>query len=228
MGHYSLTHNNTEDFLMTTSQIFILFANLNGQKLYWTGRAGEAWVSADRSEAFAVSWDEAHRKAELFNQASSLHSMTFEVEVVFQVGDRIRSWDFQPCEGRADRYVEGVFERISDDGRLVIRCAFDSTNMGREGQEILTPIVMFITDFDGRLAYAPDTDPDEDLANKLFAYAEEHYNDGFDTFVECGREYCREFVEGLTTWDEVLDMAKKIMSVVEERRADADYYAGQG
>ncbi len=212
---------------MTTSQIFILFANLNGQKLFWTGRAGEAWVSADRAEAFAVSWDEAHRKAELFNQASSLHSMTFEVEVIFQVGDRIRSWDFQPCEGRADRYVEGEFVRLSDDGRLVIRCEFDSTTLDRVGQEIFTPIVMFITDFDGRLAFATERQED-DLANRLLAYAEQHYDDGFDTFVECGLEYCQEFVEGVESWDEVLRLARLVMDVVDERRADADYYASQG
>ncbi len=212
---------------MTTSELFILFANLNGQTMFWTGRAGEAWVSTDRAEAFPVSWDEAHRKAEIFNKAAELHSMTFEVETIFQVGDRIRSWDFQPCEGRADRFVEGVIERIAGDGRLVVRCDFDSTGMNRVGQEVFTPIVMFITDFDGRLALAPEP-PAEDLAQRLLAYAEEHYDDGFDTFVECGLEYCQEFVDGLETWDDVLDMAKKIMSVVEERRADAAYYRSQG
>jgi hypothetical protein len=71
-------------------------------------------------------------------------------------------------------------------------------------------------------------DTADELAQRLLAYAEEHYDDGFDTFVECGLEYCREFVDGLETWDDVLDMAKKVMSVVAERRADADYYLSQG
>ena len=60
------------------SGAWILQANLNGQTLFWTGKAGEAWVSTDRSEAFAVSWDEAHRKAELFNGRVELTSMIFE------------------------------------------------------------------------------------------------------------------------------------------------------
>ena len=133
---------------------FILTTNLNGQTLFWTGRAGESWVSTDRSEAFAVSFEEAHRKAELFNQASSLHSMTFEAISLFQVGDRIRSFDFQPRPEIGDRFVEGVVERISNDGRLVIRVDFDSTDLGREGSETLTPFWMPILDWDGRLSFA--------------------------------------------------------------------------
>lgn len=66
-----------------------------------------------------------------------------------------------------------------------------------------------------------------ELAQKLHDYAEKHYNDGFDTFVECGLEYCEDFVGDFTTWDEVLDMAKTIMSVVAERRADAAHYLDQ-
>jgi len=130
---------------------FILTTNLNGQTLFWTGRAGETWVSTDRSEAFAVTFEEGHRKAELFNQASSLHSMTFEVVSIFQVGDRIRSFDFQPREEIGDRFVEGIIERISSDGRLVIRVDFDSTDMNRVGLETKTPFWMPITEWDGRL-----------------------------------------------------------------------------
>ncbi len=62
------------------------------------------------------------------------------------------------------------------------------------------------------------------LAQQLHDYAEDHYNDGFDTFVECGMEYCMDFVDDLKTWPEVLDMAKRIMSVVADRRADAASY----
>lgn len=62
------------------------------------------------------------------------------------------------------------------------------------------------------------------LADRLHAHASENYNDGWDTYVECGMEYCLEFVGDLTTWADVMDMAKKINSVTAERRADAAYY----
>jgi len=132
---------------------FILTTNLNGQEMFWTGRAGNdnEWISQDRSEAFAVSFDEAHRKAESFNEFSSLHSMTFEVVSIFQVGDKIRSFDFQPREEIGDRFVEGLIERISSDGRLVIRVDFDSTDMNRVGLETKTPVWMPITEWAGRL-----------------------------------------------------------------------------
>ena len=114
-------------------------------------RAGQAWVSTDRSEAFAVTFDEAHRKATANNEFTELHSMTFEVVSIFQVGDKIRSFDFQPREEIGDRFVEGIIERISSDGRLVIRVDFDSTDMKREGLETKTPFWMPITEWNGRL-----------------------------------------------------------------------------
>ena len=130
---------------------FILTANKNGETFFWTGRAGQAWVSTDRSEAFAVTFDEAHRKATANNEFTELHSMTFEVVSIFQVGDKIRSFDFQPREEIGDRFVEGIIERISNDGRLVIRVDFDSTDMNREGLETKTPFWMPITEWNGRL-----------------------------------------------------------------------------
>ena len=135
---------------------FILTTNKNGETFFWTGRAGNdnQWISTDRSEAFAVTFDEAHRKASSFNEFSPLHSMTFEVESVFQVGDRIRSFDFQPREDIGDRFVEGLIERISNDGRLVIRVDFDSTEMNRVGTETKTPFWMPITEWAGRLSFA--------------------------------------------------------------------------
>lgn len=128
---------------------FILQANRGGETVFWTGRAGQAWVSTDRSEAFEVSFEEAHRKAELFNQASSLHSLTFEAFSALIVGDKIRSWDHEPMEGRKDRFVEGTISGISDDGRFIVDVDFDST--GRDRAQIFTPIVLFISDFAERL-----------------------------------------------------------------------------
>jgi len=64
-----------------------------------------------------------------------------------------------------------------------------------------------------------------ELAAKLKAYAADHYEDGFDGFVECyDDEELAEFVGDLQTWDEVLDLAKSIVSVWEDRRADAAHY----
>jgi len=63
----------------------------------------------------------------------------------------------------------------------------------------------------------------ETLARKLHEYAKPRYNDGWDFFVECGIEYCREFCDGLETWPEVLAMAERIVDATEDQRADARY-----
>lgn len=57
---------------------FILTAYRNGQAVgVYTGKAGDAWVSAHASEAFAMGEGEASRKAELFNGRSVLTGLTF-------------------------------------------------------------------------------------------------------------------------------------------------------
>lgn len=49
--------------------------------LFYTGRAGDAWVSSDRAEAFAYSGKgEADRKVCCFNKMSRLHGHTFCIE----------------------------------------------------------------------------------------------------------------------------------------------------
>lgn len=49
--------------------------------MFYTGRAGDAWVSGDRSEAFVYAGrGEAGRKADGFNRMSRLHGHTFSVE----------------------------------------------------------------------------------------------------------------------------------------------------
>lgn len=37
----------------------------------------------------------------------------------FEVGDRIRAFDFEPCEGRPDRYIEGKILEVDRDGGAV-------------------------------------------------------------------------------------------------------------
>jgi len=51
--------------------------------LFYTGRAGDKWISADRAEAFSYEGKgEADRKACGFNRTSRLHGYTFHVEEV--------------------------------------------------------------------------------------------------------------------------------------------------
>ena len=58
--------------------MFVLMTQ-NGQ--YYTGRAGEGWVSADKAEAFAYSeFGAACAKQETFNKRSSLTGLLFQVE----------------------------------------------------------------------------------------------------------------------------------------------------
>lgn len=57
---------------------FILSANKNGETFFWTGQAGTDWISTDRDQAFAVTLDEARRKAEIFNGRVELTSLIFE------------------------------------------------------------------------------------------------------------------------------------------------------
>lgn len=58
--------------------MFVLCAN-NGSNFY-TGRAGDGWVSNDKKEAFVYNTvTEANRKASMFNKNTILHGMTFTV-----------------------------------------------------------------------------------------------------------------------------------------------------
>lgn len=47
--------------------------------LFYNGKAGAAWVSGDKSEAFAMGEGEAARKRDLYNSRSILHGLVFEV-----------------------------------------------------------------------------------------------------------------------------------------------------
>lgn len=49
----------------------------DGAEVFYTGRAGDGWVSADRSEAFAYTELRARRIAQTFNGQEPLHGMWF-------------------------------------------------------------------------------------------------------------------------------------------------------
>lgn len=67
----------------------------------------------------------------------------------FKIGDLVKSFDFEPMQGRTDRFVQGFIDDITDDGRFEIRVTFDSTDQDR--QIVFTPIELFVTEFDGRI-----------------------------------------------------------------------------
>ncbi len=49
----------------------------NGGEVFYTGRAGEGWVSPSRAEAFGYSKEGAQRKALSFNRNTELHGLRF-------------------------------------------------------------------------------------------------------------------------------------------------------
>ena len=58
----------------------ILGTTADGAEVFYTGRAGDGWVSADVKEAFRYdSLEQARRKAMIFNQATPLHGIRFMV-----------------------------------------------------------------------------------------------------------------------------------------------------
>lgn len=62
---------------MQTSAI-LRAVDRSGAVSFWTGRAGAAWVSDDRAEAFAaLSLEGARRKAMLFNEREPLTGLRF-------------------------------------------------------------------------------------------------------------------------------------------------------
>ena len=79
----------------------------------------------------------------------------------FKIGDTLRSFDFEPSEGRTDRFVEGVITRIEDHNQgfnfytaFVIDCTVDSSTSDkrwtRVGAEIFVPMEVN-HEYDGRL-----------------------------------------------------------------------------
>lgn len=63
----------------------------------------------------------------------------------------------------------------------------------------------------------------QEIIEKLKAYALAHYNEGFDTFVECYDDKAwEEFVKDIPTYEEALQLLKDIASVHEDRRLNAE------
>lgn len=61
-------------------QYVLRATNSTGEDLFYTGRAGAFWLSPNRAEAFTFELAEgAERRAERFNEFTSLHCHTFDV-----------------------------------------------------------------------------------------------------------------------------------------------------
>ena len=65
----------THDFFVSVP---LRAVSTDGKVFWWTGKAGAAWVSPDRSQAHvALSLEGARRKALQFNKMSALHGLYF-------------------------------------------------------------------------------------------------------------------------------------------------------
>jgi thiamine monophosphate kinase len=51
----------------------------NGEFVYYTGRAGQGWVSSEVRESFPMSAELAERRVREFNSRTCLHGLVFEV-----------------------------------------------------------------------------------------------------------------------------------------------------
>jgi hypothetical protein len=76
-------------------------------------------------------------------------------------GKKIRSWDFQPMEGRDDSYVEGII--ISDDASFKtgyesyeIYVTKDTSPLSREGDSVFVPKEVSILEWDTRVEVLED------------------------------------------------------------------------
>lgn len=64
--------------MKTTAADFILRGvTKNGTEMFFTGKAGAEWVSADRGAAFTFGIEGARRSALLFNSRIALHGIWF-------------------------------------------------------------------------------------------------------------------------------------------------------
>lgn len=63
---------------MSERQYILRGLTENGEERFYTGRAGEGWVSANPNHAFCYdTMEEARRKAMGFNRNSALHGLRF-------------------------------------------------------------------------------------------------------------------------------------------------------
>ncbi len=59
--------------------MFVLTTNSGS---FYNGKAGSAWLSSNKADAFTYSKEGAERKAAQFNKFSSLHGQTFKVDEI--------------------------------------------------------------------------------------------------------------------------------------------------
>lgn len=84
-------------------------------------------------------------------------------DTAFQVGDRIRSYDFQPMPDRPDQYVEGVIDAICTEGPTAgmyrVRVETDTVFPDNPRDVIHTPWegTLIITEFTGRITKVETT-----------------------------------------------------------------------
>jgi len=78
----------------------------------------------------------------------------------FGVGDRIRAYHFEPCEGRPESYLVGVVLQVVDEPYRAYRVAVERDVMhgedmpGTPARESLVPLRVSPRDFDGRVSAA--------------------------------------------------------------------------
>jgi hypothetical protein len=69
---------------------------------------------------------------------------------MFEVGDFVRSYDFEPIEGREPRYVEGLIVGVDLDNYLYVIHVKACSYGARIGGQIKSPIKMW-NDYEGRI-----------------------------------------------------------------------------
>lgn len=81
----------------------------------------------------------------------------------FTTGQKIRAFDFEPMEGRRDRYVEGEIIEVVYGDFYAYRVQVEVDTMAPAGArtEVLVPFETTF-DFDGRVVLLEDGEPDPD------------------------------------------------------------------
>lgn len=100
----------------------------------------------------------------------------------FEIGDTIRSYDFEPVPGREDSFIEGDIEYIDlEQGVYFVVCRYDSTvpstsEFSRVGKTIRVP-VRVRREFTDRLTFLFNREDDEEcLALEEWAAHEEDWS----------------------------------------------------
>lgn len=71
--------------------------------------------------------------------------------VVIKEGSFIKSWSFEPSEGRPDRYVIGRVARIRQDGTLDVEVFEDAEFPENPRDFVIVPVDMLFSDYEGRI-----------------------------------------------------------------------------